>query len=360
MYKDKEKAMTVNGLSMTLNMPDAVESRTVNGKEVTNALPPYKEMPRYVVDEYPACPDNWIHGSDKAGSFFVPVRAGSGLWFDFNDCQKHEHEVAVVISVQGINPITGQKQDKLRLEQYRDKCPVHDVSFEQDRFCPKCEFKWPAQNYLSTTGTPNGCFWLDGFRSSDGNVRQYVLTKERLKGVAQQLIGKDTVYAIGVAFFLSKEPKPKPETSHFRHFVDPSLVKIGAWQTKKNITYSSDSIKVKETKLKDFMIGSNTLDGSDDPLDCTLTRGAISSSSASRTVQVKKPVKVEKLEVGAGSLIDQQVYKDPNDLDYWREEPEAFIYINYASQEDVDKILSKGKRKEKSDGFLANVDKVKT
>jgi len=81
----------------------------------------------HAVDEYPACPDNWEHGSDIAGSFFAGLHEDWALWLDFNECFNHTHDVAVVLSVQGINPITGQTMvgdNPLRMEQYHRELPL--------------------------------------------------------------------------------------------------------------------------------------------------------------------------------------------------------------------------------------------
>ena len=40
-------------------------------------------------------------------------------------------------------------------------------------------------------------------------------------------------------------------------------------------------------------------------------------------------VEIKKLEVGAGAKINQSIHDDPEPLDFWREEPEAIICINY-------------------------------
>jgi hypothetical protein len=197
-YNDNQK-MSVNGLYASINTPEALK-----GEEV-HQLPPYSPCLAHIVDEF-ECPDNWMHGSDKSSSYFVPVKAGKGLWFDFTQNEYHSHHIAVVISVQGVNPINGQKTDALNLQQYKNKCPVHDVDFQQNRFCPECEYEWPAQNYLSTT--TRQMLWLDGFRGENGKVRQYIITEEEIRGVAAQMIGNDRVFAIGFAFYLSKEPKP--------------------------------------------------------------------------------------------------------------------------------------------------------
>ena len=193
--------MEVNGLVATINTPEALK-----GEDVYN-LPPYDECPAFNVDKYPACPPNWMHGSDKASSYFVPVRSGRGMWFDFTQNEHHSHHVAVVISVQGVNPITGQRVKELNLEQYRNKCPVHDVDFQGFRFCPECGYSWPAQNYLANTSS--AIFWIDGFRNEQGQVRQYIITEEEIRSVAKAIIGDDRVYAIGFAFYLSKNPKQK-------------------------------------------------------------------------------------------------------------------------------------------------------
>lgn len=211
----KNTTLKVKDIEVTVNMPESLSSDDEDG---SNELPPYAPVSAYVVDEYPACPDNWEHGSAKASSYFIPVKTNHGCWFDFNKLSSHEHDMAVVVSVQGVNPINGQKTSELCLEKYENKCPLHDEEFGQERFCDKCGFKWPAQNYLATTAQPHGNMWLDGFRAKDGKVRQYIFTAEEMKGVAFHVLGdKDKpkeqharVHAVGFAFYRSKEAKPKP------------------------------------------------------------------------------------------------------------------------------------------------------
>jgi len=198
-------------LKCTFNMPKKLSSRFNENGEAVQSLPPYSPTDAYPVDEYEACPTNWMHGSDIASSYFVGVEEDHAMWLDFNECCYHTHDVAVVISIQGINPITGQKmvaEKALKLEQYHKKCPIHGTKFQQDRFCKKCGFKWPGQNYLATTGTPDMMLWLDGFRAPDGKVRQYIFTEDKMRGVAAQKIGKDRVFAIGIAYYLSNHKKP--------------------------------------------------------------------------------------------------------------------------------------------------------
>ena len=69
MYYNDSQKMRVNGLYASINTPEALK-----GEEVHN-LPPYSPCSAHVVDEYEDCPSNWMHGSDKASSYFVPVEA---------------------------------------------------------------------------------------------------------------------------------------------------------------------------------------------------------------------------------------------------------------------------------------------
>jgi hypothetical protein len=206
-YKgDSSSVMMINGVSCVFNSPKAVKGEKVSG------LPPYAPRKAYMVDEYPGCPDSWMHGSSKANSYFVPIASEHGMWLDFNQCFNHTHHIAVLVSVQGVNPITGMPliDGPMRLEQYRTRCPKHDKEFGAELYCEECGYKWAPQNYLSTTCTPNGLLWLDGFRADDGTVRQYYFTEEECKGIAAQIIGDKRVYAIGIAFYQSKLLKPKP------------------------------------------------------------------------------------------------------------------------------------------------------
>ena len=95
-------SMEVNGLFAIINTPEALKGEGVHG------LPPHAPVNAYVVDEYPNCPETWMHGSAKASSYFCPVDAGKGMWFDFTANQNHKHHIAVVVSVQGINPVDGR------------------------------------------------------------------------------------------------------------------------------------------------------------------------------------------------------------------------------------------------------------
>lgn len=330
--------MSVNGCHAEINCPQALTGNAVN------ALPPFAKVKAYVVDEYPACPKEWMHGSGKASSYFIGVEPGRGMWFDFTTNMYNDYDCAVVISVQGVNPLTGQKVAGLRLEQYKDQCPIHKIDFLQDRFCSECEYKWPAQNYIATTTGQS--LWLDGFRNGSGEVRQYILTEEEVnRGVAQQMIGEDRVWAIGFAFYKSKEKKPVTLDNKSKMFSQMASAQYGMCNTLSGswINCSDSHHKFSHNSLaRSLSANTPVFDMSiDDEYEELTSFGDIVSS--------------KKVEIGAGSRISQEIGVDNNDTDYWESEPAGLIYVNYTTLDHVSKILDAGKRKELKEGFLNSV-----
>jgi len=378
--------MRNNGFYVGFNMPEALSG------EATFGLPPYAKRMSYLVDKYPACPKDWLRSEGIVKSFFIPVVEGKGMWLDFNENLNHTHHVAIVISVQGINPITGLPCKDAQLEQYIEECPKHKIKFGPDRYCSKCDYKWPKQNYVCTTGTPDGIFWLDGFRTIEGVVRQYILTAEKMKGVASNIIGKDRVYAIGLSFFISKEkksPRATPGGIIYRQpqWFSPLHTPIN-WQippdpapwynpsgldsyttcnTKMpgnsqpiNTSYSClssdsclsiDSLTPPENLVKEGLFKQPDLNSSSSASDLENDSRRMKKSASVHMVQTQK------LEIGAGAKINQAVYDDPEKLEYWHDKPESIICVNYVTEKDALKILEKGEIdiEGQEEGFLKEV-----
>jgi len=329
--------MKINGLTCTLNMPEALKQCFgANKEELAQALPPYAPRQAFVVDEYPASPESWIRGSAKEASYFIPVLPEHGLWLDFNENRNHTYQVAVLISIQGVNAITGQKVDKMRLEQYRTKCPVHDKTFGHERFCEQCGYKWDAQNYLASNATPYGFFWLDGFRAEDGVTRQFVFTKEKMRGIAAQIIGQERVFAIGIAFFLSKEPKPAPA-------VPPASLRGEVFFGSSNFYGLSGAIGAHH---KSSLPGSGhvvrrLLTSRHDHDESPVVVGALAENVSPVSEQEYQETV---LEIAAGAKIDQRVYPDPEKLEFWQEEATGIIYINYVDEKLAKTIIQAGRK----------------
>jgi hypothetical protein len=74
--------------------------------------------------------------------------------------------------------------------------------------------------------------------------------------------------------------------------------------------------------------------------------------------QYELPVEVKKLEVGAGAKIRQELCRfDPSSPDFYQDEPVGMIYLNYCTEEDLNRILSAGSRDQPSakEGFLSGL-----
>ena len=359
------KVMEINGCKCVLNMPVAWRSHDEKGNKIDygRQLPPYDEQHAFMVDHFDAaCPQTWMRGSAKETSYFVPVLPEHGLWLDFEGNNHHSHHMAALISVQGLNSETAMPTEgAFHLEQYRNECPKHNVPFGAERFCKECGFKWPYQNYLATTtGTR---FWTDGFRTQEGKKEQFVFTEKVIRGIAAQLLGDKRVFAIGIAFYLSKEPKPLPPPSPVRYRgggidkkayfgggmfknTDASYDFFGAQS--KGLTASLGDDGPQLTSLKGEpevacrriaqVVGSAS-PPSPMPLAAQMLRGISGGHRAPvARVQPKK-----NFEIAGGAKISQDAGRDPNDIGFWQEEPAGILYINYADLATVREILAHGK-----------------
>jgi hypothetical protein len=167
-----------------------------------HSLPPGSPTDIYPVDLFNEPLPHWIKGQ---GNYVVPVQPDWGLWFNWT--RNDTLNTSVMPTVKGMNPVTGQKTEGYGLEKYENKCPVHNIDFKEGRFCEECTYKWPPQNYVAA---PNRLWW-DGFRTSDGKVRQFFFTEDLAKSIPENVIGKqNTVPAFGFAFYKTKQTRVNP------------------------------------------------------------------------------------------------------------------------------------------------------
>ena len=398
---DSDYWMNSNGFYCGFNMPDALKTKNKDGVEIKQGIPEYKWRSAYLVDEYPACPRNWMSSEGRLASYFVPIQNDKGMWLDFNKNQNHTHDIAIVVSIQGVNAITGLPCNDAQLEQYIDNCPKHKKPFGANRYCEECGYHWPKQNYISTTGTPKGYLWLDGFRAANGAIQQYILTEQTMRGVASNILGSKRVYAIGISFFMSKE-KRKLVAQEYTYSMSDGFKSAAPNYKWHKLFYCNDSsanapnynnsstsghLYSSSTEVNDSS-WSNPLRGmrinrGTKMSKCCSTKGAGGSSvdvsyiapiaDAGEAGEVEdnsfaqpqflsathNPVniQVKNMEIGAGASIDQQVYEDPEHLDYWHQEPEAILCINYCLELECEQILKQGKVSKQGNpmGFLKNV-----
>ena len=174
-----------------------MKAMRLTGEEL-HRLPPGNAISVIPIHCLPGCPDAWVR---EAGSYVCPVSCDIGLWFDWTD---NDVNTAIIPSVKGMNPVTGEQIKELKMEQYRDKCPKHNIALAHDRYCEKCGYSLPPQNYVSVCDG-NQRLWWDGFRQPDGSVRQFFFTEDDKRDIASLVIGKEnTVPAFGFAFFKTK------------------------------------------------------------------------------------------------------------------------------------------------------------
>lgn len=340
----------VKHLGCRVNLPAGLK-----GEELHN-LPPYALQQVYNVENYPAAPSHWMRAeNENEGAFFIGVRKGQGLWLDFNECNHHKHEVAVLISIQGINPLTGKPMGKPELEKYPDNSQI-------------------PQNYLATTGTPNGQFWLDGFRGEDGQVRQYLISEEVLRGIAAQVIGDNRTYSIGIAFFISKNPKPKVE--RHRPIGSGTLISAISKTTSKApaqiFEWGDDGLPNLRSHLRSSgsFVGIGNFYETEPQQEWTQSREFKQEATYAccikqdtnemeslfpSEVHTEEPVESTKLEIAAGARIKQQIHPDPKELDFWEEEPASILYLNYTSEKEVKTILKSGEVGSKNEGALSGL-----
>jgi len=212
-----------------------------------HGLPSGVAVEVYPVDAFKEPLPTWITG---AGNYVVPVENDWGLWFDWTENDKYN--TAVVPTVKGMNPVTGKKTEGYGLEKYETKCPLHEIEFKDGLFCEECNYRWPHQNYVSSPNT----LWWDGFRTTDGKVRQFFFTEDLAKSIPELVIGKsETVPAFGFAFYKTKNPRniPVAPRQHGINFFPESFNRIdgptgaGGIATSENIgwlTGSMDSVSL--------------------------------------------------------------------------------------------------------------------
>lgn len=421
----EEYQMNASGFFCGFNMPEALKS---DENDSAHKLPPYAKRKSFLVDDYMACPQKWMRCKGKVSSYFVPIQEGKGMWLDFNKNLEHTHDVAIVVSVQGVNAITGLPCSDPHLEQYVEKCPKHDKHFGHNRYCEECGYEWPKQNYISTTGTPGSSLWIDGFRAASGAVQQYILTAKESRGVASHIIGDDRVFAIGVSFFISKKKKDIPyrlggvlrsspikggdilfgsikkkSNSHRKQVGGSSLLsplhttvysQISC-HARGKIMASSASSEVADPAVQDAIqhLSETTNDPKPQffspihtPIDwkvpcedgnwrsLSLIKNGSEAQDAIKimseadndpnpittthhAMSVMESVETKNMEVGAGACIGQEIYDDPESLDFWKEDPEAILCINYCLEEECMEILKQGKKNKhnKAKGFLEEI-----
>lgn len=320
--------------------------------EGSHGLPPGTNINVFPIAALPACPESWVRA---AGTYVCPVNAEKGLWFDWT--MNDAYNTAIIPSVKGMNPITGQKIEHIGMEQYRDKCPVHNIDFSHDRYCEKCDYKWPPQNYVCYPDT----LWWDGFRSPDGSVRQFFFTEDEKRDIASLVIGKEnTVPAFGFVFYRTKVQRNIDPPNQFRGL----------------ITYQGDivfgSCVGASDDSSDVVEGSHTCDSIQNKMSYTYDSGKnnmVVAQNANfkkylrgmdKEVKTSGGIKLppKEVSIGGGAKINQNLSVDPLALDAWTEKEAALIRLYFVFEPQLKQIVEKGGIKDVSGtdtGYLSGL-----
>jgi hypothetical protein len=331
-------------------------------------LPPGVAMQVYPIETLPGCPDNWIRAS---GSYVCPVDEHA-MWFNWTN---NDHlNTAILPSVRGMNPITGEKLEGFGLRSYVEKCPTHDIPFVNGskRFCEKCDYEWPPQSYICAPNT----LWWDGFRQPDGTVRQFFFSEDEARDIASAVIGKEnTVPAFGFAFYepVKRRESPPIQFTHILkpyfhsgvsaqslHFGSGGGVGYGSAgnDNMKYVGHDNDSMKYMSS------LGANLTPPNVMLCSCDSKGDGLGSSVNSfseelddvRVANMTQRVIDEKKEVavGAGARIHQNLLSDTLNVNDWQIKPSAVMRLYFVFHEEFKQIVSKGTRDivGSNEGFL--------
>lgn len=354
-----QRLISVNGFHSAIMR---AEKKTKDNDGLPSGMP----IPIMPVDYLKEHPKDWVPGE---GSYVVPVSPDWGLWFNWS--MNDPNRTAILPSVKGMNPITGERSSGYGIKKIEEKCPVHEEPFKSGRYCEKCDFKWPSQNFVSD---PNPMY-MDGFRQPDGTVRQFYFTEEMSKSIPELVIGKeDTVPAFGFCFFKPKEPiscpdpgrKYKNEFPDERQSVNTFFTSMSSYPSPPKKMTGGGSVRCRSVTPDSF----STMDTSHSKLECSYSgeseRSVFYSSNVvneAKSVEsytdggIISPLLLKDVGVGAGAKIAQDFKNDSRDISYWQEKPSTVIRLYFIFQDEFSYYLSKGIRniEGSKEGFLSGL-----
>jgi hypothetical protein len=354
-----------------------MKAERIKDDGLVHVLPKGEPLPVFPIACLPGAPKDWVRA---AGTYVCPVSVNIGLWFDWTE--NDPLNTAVVPSVKGMNPITGMEMNGLGLESYTNNCPRHNEPFAHGRFCQKCGYEWPAQNYICSA--PH---WWDGFRNSnDGTVRQFFFSEDEARDIASLVMGREkTVPAFGFAFYKTKIRREMPRVEHIYH---TSIIGVnsgsneyspyknyGGYKTY-DATWGCGNIKTQSLNSNEniYNDGHHTYccnDAHSGELSCSISdadliksapsSGILRSTKISRsTKEIRVPEtafeqEVKSVSVGAGAQISQKLEDDVLGVSGWEEKPGGVVRLYFCFEKEFKNIVERGGIKEliaKKEGFL--------
>jgi hypothetical protein len=337
----------------------------------THDLPLGDKIDIFSVDQFEEPLKHWITGP---GNYVVPVESNCGFCFDFTE--NDSLNTAILLSIKGMNAITGRKTTGFSLERYENKCPEHGIDFKDGLFCEKCNFKWPTQNYLSY---PN-MLRCDGFRTSEGKVRQFFFTEDLSKSIPELVIGKeDTVPAFGFAFFKAKKQRIREvnDNVYYPYYIYNNNVYYPYYIYNNSFYYNNKFLGhgiqclVGESGIEDvactqnnnvyfntqYSSESSSSKNSINHVNAQFNTQNYSLSSNANCSNIQHNFQNKEVGVGAGAEIYQDIKADMLNLSDWEEKPSSVVRLYFVFTEQFNYLKSKGLRDlvGQREGFLAGL-----
>ncbi len=228
--------------------------RVRDNNEAANLPPSLGLFELHKVSDYKdRVPKHWNHDA-----YFITMHDQEAMWMNFQTCEP----LAVIIGAGTVNSLNG---NKLR------------ENLEKD-------------GYLVTPPQP----WLDGWKSDDGSVYQFVSASVGENKTIGEQLAKTDDHAISISVYKAKHPE------QLKHVSDPHE-KWGPSELG-DLDYCSAGI-CQADSMMDFCRGSRAC--------CANEMG-----------------------MGKGGKIKQKIYEDPHGIEVWKESPEkiAKVYLINASE----------------------------
>lgn len=256
--------ITVNGNNIvftTENLPGSVEIslhktyRVPDNQSISGLPPNCGRFEILNVNQYEVKLPRSI--SDKGG-VLVPIRKYEALWLNFK--ARPNRPSAIQICAGKINCITGQ---------------LYDGFFTRP----------PLQDYVVVGGRGQSQRWLDGWKTQDGIVRQFIATEQgEGQSIEQQLTGKEEHGGIQLMVVEAHphlfQPEPQPE----------SILRSMSFESYKSPQLNSSKMLGSDNGSRSF--SSNTMN------------------------------------VGMGGKIEQMIYADTNNPSVWNSDSKQKVWVH--------------------------------
>jgi len=266
----------------------------------TNPLPAgLGNFPIYKVSDFSErAPKDWR----DPNAYFMPMYVQEALWVSFPQRFGFENPHALVVGAGHINAVTGKPFEETKKAK-KGKWSF-DASLQKDE-----------QNYLVVPPQP----WLDGWKSPDGKVYQFV-SAQMGSGltVEGQITGEEKFGGIQLTVH---SPKPGQDLVVSRR--PREYLESGGWSG----GFGGNTLSALSALTRSY----ETMEA----------HAAKEPVYASLREQPKKPRSINSIRsmgLGRGGEIEQKIYPDPHGYDVWDAEPAGRATIYLVNSEDFEKI----------------------